>query len=73
MKRRNLMTALLNTFACLAWAVSLIITPRDAGFPYVSMIITAVFAAGATFFWVAYMRERNASDVTSSKLNEGEL
>lgn len=73
MKRRNLLSALLNTFACLAWMAALILTPKQDGFPFLYMIVVAVFAAGATFFWVAYIRERNASELTASKLNEGEL
>lgn len=73
MKRRNLLSALLNTFACLAWAASLILTPKEAGFPFLTMLVTAVFAAGATFFWVAYIRERKASELTSLDLKEGEL
>lgn len=73
MKRRNLMSALLNSFACLAWMASLILTPKEAGFPFLSVFVTAIFAAGATFFWVAYMRERKASELTPSKLHEGEL
>lgn len=76
MKRRNLLSALLNTFACLAWATSLILTPKEAGFPYLLVLVTAVFAACATFFWVAYMRERKASaltSLTSLELKGGEL
>ena len=73
MKKRNLLTALLNTFACLAWMASLILTPKDAGFPYLSVLVTAVFAACATFFWMAYMRERKSTELTSLDLKGGEL
>jgi hypothetical protein len=73
MKKRNLLSALLNAFACLAWMASLILTPKDAGFPYLSVLVTAVFAACATFFWMAYMRERKSSALTSLELKEGEL
>jgi len=68
MKRRNLISAILNSSACLAWMVALIITPKEAGFPYLYMIVTALFAAGATFFWVGYFRDRKVSPQTEGEL-----
>jgi len=64
MSRRNLLSALLNTFACLAWMAALILTPKEDGLPWLYMAVIAAFAAGATFFWAAYFRERKASQRT---------
>lgn len=72
MKRRNLISAVLNTFACLAWMAALILTPKSDGFPFLYMFVTAIFAAAATFFWMAYIRDRKASALTSSESKEGE-
>jgi hypothetical protein len=68
MKRRNLLSALLNTFACLAWMAALILTPKDGGFPILYVVVLAMFAAGATFFWVAFVRERKASQAAVGEL-----
>lgn len=68
MKRRNLLSAVLNSFACLAWVGALVVTPSQAGFPVFHVVIIAVFAAAAAFFWVAYVRERKASDLTEGAL-----
>lgn len=68
MKRRNLLSALLNTFACLAWMAALVLTPKDDGFPIVYVVVIAMFAAGATFFWVAFVRERKAPQAAVGEL-----
>lgn len=68
MKRRNLLSALLNSFACMAWMAALILTPEEAGFPFLYVFVTAIFAAAATFFWVAYFRERKVSTLTEGEL-----
>lgn len=68
MKRRNLLSAVLNTLACIAWGVAFVLTPKQDGAPMYYIVVIALFAAAATFFWVAYVRERKSAQATVGEL-----